>query len=242
MIAKNMDRVVRSMQWPAAYSLAVFSPWILAVVGLWLARSPNYPVYAAMFWLGAAATLAVSRSRWVSSKILKSAIRMERRITQGILSFLLLQPTSTILAWGRTKLGLAKKGSPTSNEVTQWLTDDNWLIRTSPYFLPTASIVLWLLSALVLPAFLRSFVLGVGVSYHLLSVYIQLRYPEPYAARLDYPKRFLLLFLIPVNLLVFVTGYAFALQGFWGLQMVAADLTWPLVALWKMTSGPLLSQ
>ncbi|MEI6524387.1 MAG: hypothetical protein WCP62_00055 [Planctomycetota bacterium] len=238
MIAKHMDRVVRGLQWPVAYAMAAISPLILATLALWIGRSANFPVYAIMFWLGATATLALTRSGWGYSKILKTAIRSERWITQSLLSFLLLQPTSTILGWVRTRLGFQKKiVSDPSTPTSTWLADDNWLIRTSPYFLPTASIVLWLLSALFLPSFLRSFVLGVGVAYHLLSAYFQLRYPDTTKSAEVYSKRFVWMFLVPMNLLVFATGYAFALEGFSGLQQVPSDLAWPLTATWKALVG-----
>jgi hypothetical protein len=186
-----------------------------------------------MFWLGVAGTFALSRSSWVSSKILNKAIGYERRFTQAILSFLLLQPTSVILGWVRTRLGIQKSANDSQPAKplpppTPWLADDNWLIATSSYFLPTASIVLWLLSALLLPAFLRSFILGVGVAYHLLSVYFQIRHSVASTPNSQYPKRFLWLFLIPMNLLVFIAGYAFALDGFSGLQKLPSDLMTPI--------------
>lgn len=235
-IAKHLDRIVRVLQWPTAYALAALSPLIVVALAIWLTRSTKYPIYAAMFWAGAVLTLTLARSNWVSSKILKTAIRYERRFTQAVLAFLLLQPTSTMLGWVKTKVGIPRKNNSDPSPPSPWLAEDNWLIRTSPYFLPTASIVLWLLSALLLPAFIRSFVLGVGVAYHLLSVYVQLRFPENNQLILNYPKRFLWLFLVPMNLLVFVTGYAFALQGFLGLHQVLSDLTWPASAAWNLLS------
>jgi hypothetical protein len=235
MIAKHIDRTVRGLQWPIVYCMAALSPLILATLALWLGRSTSYPLYATMFWIGAAATFALSRSSWVSSKILTKAIGYERRITQAILSLLLLQPTSAILGWVRTRLGFEKQSQATSSQPTKtsgpataWLAEDNWLIGTSSYFLPSASIVLWLLSALLLPAFLRSFILGVGVAYHILSVYFQIRHSEPTKLDRQHPKRFLWLFLIPVNLLVFIAGYAFALDGFSGLQKLPSDLMTPI--------------
>lgn len=222
-IATQMDRLVRLAQWPTAYTLAALSPVIFSTVLFWLARSSKYPFYATMFWIGFAATLALTRSKWVSSKILKTAIRWERRTT------------STILRWSKTKLGLKAKNPIDPQDSTNWLAEDNWLIRTSPYFLPTASILLWIVSVLFLPAFLRSVILGIGVAYHLLSVYIQLRTPDPTENNLSYPRRFLWLFLVPMNMLVFVTGYAFALQGFMGLQQVLADLIWPVTWAYQLT-------
>jgi hypothetical protein len=232
-IAKHIDRTVRGLQWPIAYGMAALGPLILTALALWLARSTSYPLYATMFWLGVAGTFVLSRSSWVSSKILNKAIGYERRFTQAILSFLLLQPTSVILGWVRTRLGIQKPTHASQPDKplpppTPWLADDNWLIATSPYFLPTASIVLWLLSALLLPAFVRSFILGVGVAYHLLSVYFQIRHSVASTTDSQYPKRFLWLFLIPMNLLVFIAGYAFALDGFSGLQKLPSDLLTPI--------------
>lgn len=238
MIAKTVDRMVRGSQWPAAYLLAALSPLILSTAVFWLLRSAKFPLYATMFWIGVFATVALSRSGWISSKILTRAIRWERRITQSVLSLLLLQPTSTILGWVKTKIGLPRKKSTHHGDSNPWLAEDNWLIRTSPNFLPAASILLWFLSVLFLPAFLRSFVLGVGVAYHLLSVYLQLRYPASVETSAEHQQRFLWMFLIPMNLLVLVTGYAFALQGFLGLQQVLSDLLWPFQRAYDWLGGP----
>lgn len=220
--------MVRGFQWPATYLLAALIPLIVWAAIFWLLRSTQYPLYATMFWTGALATLALSRSGWISSKILSRAIRWERRITQSLLSFVLLQPTSTILRWGKNKLGFPGKQPSENSDSKAWPAEDNWLIRTSPNFFPAASILLWLLSVLFLPAFLRSFVLGLGVAYHLLSVYVQLRHPPSNETSIEYQKRFQWMFLVPMNLLVLVTGYAFALQGFSGLQQVVSDLLWPI--------------
>ncbi|MFM8398566.1 MAG: hypothetical protein ACKOAH_12125, partial [Pirellula sp.] len=59
--------------------------------------------------------------------------------------------------------------------------------------------------------------------------------PDPTENNLSYPRRFLWLFLVPMNMLVFVTGYAFALQGFTGLQQVLADLMWPVTWAYQLT-------
>jgi len=108
LIAKSLDRFVRGLQWPIVYALACISPLILTATVLWLGRSAKYPVYATMFWLGALATLAVSRSGWFSSNLLKKAIGYERKITQSLLAFVLLQPTSTALKWLKTKFGIRR--------------------------------------------------------------------------------------------------------------------------------------
>ena len=106
--------------------------------------------------------------------------------------------------------------------------------------------VLWLISAFLLQQMLRSFVLGVGVAYHLLSVYLQLRFaitPSANAGAAAHggdrvvstrgdavlaDRRWLWLFLIPMNLLVFGAVYAFALSGFSGLSQFMSDLWKPI--------------
>jgi hypothetical protein len=102
---------------------------------------------------------------------------------------------------------------------------------SSPYWLPTASILLWLVSGFLLPAPLRSFIIGFGVAYHVASVLFQWHYGTNELRRLG--DRFVTLFLIPANLLVIGTGYAFALDGFSGLIKFFHDALEPLLMVYR---------
>ena len=81
----------------------------------------------------------------------------------------------------------------------------------APYFVPTATIILWLLS-LVLFQSLRSLVLGFGISYHLSAVAFQCKAGTSEVRRLG--RRFCWMFLPTMNLLVAGMIAAYALNGF----------------------------
>ena len=118
--------------------------------------------------------------------------------------------------------------SSSSNENTMSF-DVNWLRSASPFFLPSAPMLLWLLSALVLPASLRCLTLGVGIAYHLLSVYVELCEIPPH--ELGFTRRFAWCFIIPMNIAVFGITYAFALKGFSGIPCFLLELGHPLRTL-----------
>jgi hypothetical protein len=88
-----------------------------------------------------------------------------------------------------------------------------------------------MVSWLFLPAPLRSFLLGIGVAYHVASVIIQWRHGSSELRRLG--TEFCVLFLIPANLLVIGAGFAFALDGFSGLLRFLDDVIAPLRWTWQ---------
>jgi hypothetical protein len=106
---------------------------------------------------------------------------------------------------------------------------------SSPYCFPTASILLWLASGFLLPAFLRSFVIGFGVAYHIASVILQWKLGTSELRRLG--RRFTFLFLVPANLIVIGTGIAFALNGFTGLIQFGHDVLAPLASIYNTLFG-----
>jgi hypothetical protein len=100
------------------------------------------------------------------------------------------------------------------------------VILASPYFIPVASMLMWLVSGLIFPAPLRSLVLGIGVAYHVASVIVQWKDGTKESRRLGW--RFGALFLLPANLFVVGAGYGFALNGFAGLLEFIVDVFKPL--------------
>lgn len=108
-------------------------------------------------------------------------------------------------------------------------TTENWLTLCAPFFLPSAPMLLWLASALILPAFIRCLVLGAGLAYHLLSVYVELRSAS--LSRLKLDPRLIWSFILPMNIVVFGITYAFALKGFTGITSYLFALGQPIKTL-----------
>jgi hypothetical protein len=200
---QRIDCFIHSTKWVAAGGAAICFPFLLHAVGLQIRQLTQYPVYSTMFVAGAAFVVILCRTEFVDHAWVRSAIATERRWTQGLISRLLLAPRE------------------------RWLGKGNWVILASPYFVPVASMLMWVMSWLIFPAPLRSLILGLGVAYHVASVIIQWRIGTRESRRLGI--WFGILFLIPANLFVIGAGYGFALNGFAGLYQFLGDVFGPLI-------------
>lgn len=199
---QQIDRFVQSTKWCATGVTAMLFPLILHAVGLRIRQLANYPVYSTMFLTGVASVVFLCRTDFIHAPWVRSAIALERRWTQTLISRLFMAPHGG------------------------WLGKGNWVILASPFFLPVASMLLWLASGLILPAFLRSLVIGIGVAYHIASVILQWQMGTKESRRLR--PWFAVLFLIPANLFVIGAAYGFALNGFTGLFQFVGDVFEPL--------------
>jgi len=219
--SRRIDRWIESTKWPIAAISAILSPLIVHAIGLWIRRFWDYPIYTVMFALGAIVVIVLCRTPLVRQPFVRELIRLERRSTHFLLSLVALRPLGRIL-FPRTP-------------PERWLSSGNWLALSSPLFLPLASIFLWFATWFFLPASLRSFIVGFGVAYHIASVAFQWTYGTNELRRLG--SRFCMLFLIPANLMVIGTGYAFALNGFHGLAQFMHDVLQPLTLAWQMITS-----
>jgi len=234
--AQRIDEIVRRLQWPIAALTLVLSPVFIAETLRWILITGDYPVYATMFWLGFALICILFRSQRPSHEWLLKRISRERQLSHTIVNFILFrgggQALSLLKNWLLNKFGLNAKGNPSVNDSDyprKTLGDsstENWLTLCAPFFLPSAPMLLWLASALILPAFIRCLVLGAGLAYHLLSVYVELRSAS--ASRLKLDQRLIWIFILPMNIVVFVITYAFALKGFTGITSYLFALGQPL--------------
>lgn len=229
----RFDRLIESAKWPATAFLLALSPLVLYGFGRWILRFPQFPLYSAMFFLGAGCVVALCRTSLISSPWIRQCIQWERNFTQTLFAYALMLPWSQWapkLSGNRPNLpsntdALDDELIPTARRPTRWLGKGNWLMLCSPYCFPAASILLWLISGILL-APLRSFAIGFGVAYHVASVLLQWHFGTNELRRLG--DRFCALFLIPANLIVVGTGYAFALNGFEGLFQFAHDVFEPI--------------
>lgn len=216
---QRIDRLVQSTKWVTAGIAAILSPLILHAIGLWVRRIGEFPLYSLLFAIGVGVVLVLCRTDIVTSNWVRQSIETERTLTQSLLAMLMLNPFRRLIAPHTAR-----------HPHSRWLGKGNWVILASPYFLPTASIVLWLLSGLFLPAACRSFVIGLGVAYHVASVVLQWSHGTNELRRLG--RKFTVMFLIPANLMVIGSGFAFALDGFAGLYQFLHDIFAPLREAW----------
>ncbi len=202
MISKRIDKLVELAKWPAAFFAVFTLPWTLFAWGKLFCQVSTYPGYALMFVIGIGLFVFLARTSLAKTLFAKRLVELERDLTQSILAFAMLHP---VIGYGANQ----SKGSR-----VRWLGRGNWLMLAAPYFVPTATILLWLVS-LVLFQSLRSLVLGFGISYHLTAVAIQCRTGTSEVRRLG--RKFCWMFLPTANLLVAGLVAAYALNGFTGM-------------------------
>ncbi len=239
MFAQRIDEIVRRLKWPIATLTLVQSPVFIAETLRWILITGDYPVYATMFWLGFALVYILFRSQRPSHEWLLKWISRERQLSHTIVNFILFrgggQAFTLLKNWLLNKFRLNGKENPSINDSAYprenlgGSSNDNWLAQCAPFFLPSAPMLLWLASALILPAFIRCLVLGAGLAYHLLSVYVELRSTS--VSRLQLDRRLIWSFILPMNIVVFGITYAFALKGFTGITSYLFALGQPLKTL-----------
>lgn len=229
----RLERLTESAKWPATAILLASSPLVLYGIGRWILRFPQFPLYSMMFFLGAGCVVALCRTSLISSPWIRQCIQWERNLTQTLFAYALMlpwsqwspKPSASPSSLDTEDESVDSALPQTARRPARWLGKGNWLMLCSPYCFPTASILLWLVSWFLL-APLRSFAIGFGVAYHIASVILQWHFGTNELRRLG--DRFCALFLIPANLIVVGTGYAFALNGFEGLFQFAHDVYEPI--------------
>lgn len=208
MISKRIDRIVEWTKWPAAFVALLTIPMTANAWVRLLRRSVDYPIFMISFCLGVAVLMLMSRSQISKSPWVVSLVQFERDITQSALAMVMLHP---VVGFGENR----SKGTH-----VRWLGKGNWIMLAAPYFIPTLTIGLWLVS-LVLFQTLRCFVLGFGISYHVAAVIIQWNQSTSELRRLG--KRFCWMFLPAANFLVVGLVLSFALNGFTGISQMLQD-------------------
>lgn len=219
MLAKRIDRIVESTKWFAAAASLISTPFVLYALFSLAYRATSYPLHSVLFLFGVVLFVALCRTSVAQWPIVLRLIELERDLTQTVLAFVMLHP---VVGFG---------GNQTKGSRVRWLGRGNWLMLSAPYFVPTAAILMWLLSCLVPIASLRCVVLGFGASYHITAVYLQWRGGTSEMRRLG--SRFCWLFLPGANLFVIGCLAAFALDGFQSVGFFFGECTELPVLLWN---------
>jgi len=208
MISKRIDRLVEWTKWPAALFAVLTVPLTFYAWWKLFFQIQTYPGYALMFAVGVGIFVFLARTALAQSVFSKRLVELERDLTRSILAFAILHPVS---GYGANQ----NKGSR-----VRWLGRGNWIMLAAPYFIPTATILLWLIS-LILFQPLRCLILGFGMSYHLTVVTLQCRTGTSEVRRLG--RKFCWMFLPAANLLVTGLAIAFAMNGFSSMGVFFVD-------------------
>ncbi len=212
MISKQIDRLVEWTKWPAALFAVLTIPLTIYAWGKLFYQVQTYPGYSLMFTLGVGLFVCLARTTLAQTAFVRRMVELERDLTQSILAFAMLHP---VVGYGK---------NPTKGSRVRWLGRGNWFMLTAPYFVPTATILLWLAS-LILFQSLRSLVLGFGISYHLTAVAIQCRTGTSETRRLG--RKFCWMFLPATNFLVAGLVAAYSLNGLGGIGDFSYEWTGP---------------
>jgi hypothetical protein len=199
MISKRIDKLVEWTKWPAAAFAVVSWPLTLYAWGMLLYKAPSFPGYLLMFLIGVVLFVLLARSSLAQTSFASRFVELERDLTQSVLALAMLHP---VVGYGKNQ----NKGSR-----VRWLGRGNWIMLAAPYFIPTATILMWLVSLILFQA-LRSLILGFGISYHLTAVLLQCQDGTSELRRLG--RKFCWLFLPPANCFVAGCVASFALNGF----------------------------
>ena len=199
MISKRIDKLVELTKWPAAFLAVLALP--LTVYAWWklFFQVQVYPFYSLMFAIGVVLFVLLARTTLAQSAFARRVVELERDVTQSVLAFAMLHPE---VVSGANKYKGAR---------VRWLGRGNWIMLAAPYFVPTTTILLWLVSLIFFQSF-HCLVLGFGISYHLTVVALQCRLGTSETRRLG--NRFCWMFLPATNFLVVGLVASYALNGF----------------------------
>lgn len=201
-ISDRIDQFVQWLKWPAAVAALLLTPMVLWALGRLIgtiALAPSFnliPFVAGMIGFAFLWRKWLGKSRWGSF-----LITLEHESTHALFALL----TWHSIVGFRASLGQG-------GEV-RFAGKGNWLITASPYFFPTAAILLFLLAFFLPFAALpwQSFLLGVAVSYHLISTYRETHRDQSDLKLLG--KTFCWAFLPAANVVVVGVLLAFSYAG-----------------------------
>ncbi|MCA9194942.1 MAG: M50 family metallopeptidase [Planctomycetales bacterium] len=216
--SERIDPVVAWLKWPSAALAALASPLLAWALARLLWRCLIGPWLLLPFVSGGLLFFIVWR-RWLGkSRWGKALITLEHEMTHALFAWLTLHPVLSMWASGDEVGHVRFRGQP------------NWLIAVAPYFFPTAALLMFLIAFLMpfqgLPW--RSFLLGVALSYHIISTYRETHRDQSDLRYLG--TLFCWLFLPAANLAVLGFLLAYAHGGADGIHQWCVD-AWEPVAI-----------
>lgn len=212
----RIDGFIELLKWPAAWVAALLTPLVIWSLLRLSWRVVTNPLPLVPFALGTLAFVFVWR-RWLGkSRIGKFLITLEHESTHALFA---------VLTWHRI---ISFKASLGRGGQVRYAGRGNWLITASPYFFPTAALLLFLVAFFLpfpgLPW--QEFLLGVALGYHLVSTYRETHTGQTDLHDLGWA--FCWLFLPAANLAVVGLLISSAHQGTEGISLWVSDMMEPL--------------
>ncbi len=161
-VSDRIDQFVQWLKWPSAVVALVFTPLLLWALGRMIGKIVLAPSFSLVPFVAGIIGFAFLWRRWLGkSRWGAFLITLEHESTHALFALL----TWHAIVGFRASLGQG-------GEV-RFAGKGNWLITASPYFFPTAAIILFLLAFFLPFAALpwQSFLLGVALAYHVTSTY-----------------------------------------------------------------------
>jgi hypothetical protein len=162
-LSRYVDWIINWLKWPAGVAAVVLLPRCLSAM-LWLGREVLARPYPLFPLLGGLVLYTFLWLRFFRRPMFGSFLStVEHELTHGLFAILTFHRVTDFRATWR------------SGGHIRYTGPGNWLITIAPYFFPTICLLLLAISALVPAALLgpASFLMGVAISYHLTSTYVE---------------------------------------------------------------------
>ena len=202
-----IDTLVEWLKWPSACLALAITPLLIWALAKTLLQTVSNPTSSLIPFVAGVLVFLLLWRRWLSrSRWGSFMITLEHESTHALFAFL----TGHSIVGFRASMGQG-------GEV-RFAGRGNWLITAAPYFFPTAAIFLFLIAYFLPFSALpwQTFMLGVALSYHLVSTYRETHRDQTDIRLLG--RLFCWMFLPAANLAVIGILIAFSHTGNAGLQ------------------------
>ncbi len=216
-----VDSWVERLKWPVAVFAIAWLPFIVWACLMLVVKVLSAPFGTIAFGAGLALFIASWKFFLRFQSIGLWLMRAEHEATHLLFAVLTLHPI----------VGLSRESRHGSH--VRFLGSGNWLIQISPYFFPTAAIVLWFFAALIPFStifFLKSIVLGFATGFHVVSTVREIKRDREELRSLSW--KFCWLFLPSANLLLLGAMLAYSQNGWTGFGRFFSDTLFLFEAGW----------
>lgn len=208
-IAIIAARVVNFLKWPTALLFVCLLPVLLVVTWQSLANSASLDLLHSPFSWGFCGYLLLAF--FMNKKNPNNFIStFEHELTHALFALLFLNKIESFTATAKTGGQL------------RWRGQENWLITIAPYFFPTFTAILLLFLALGKSTWWYLILLGISVAYHVESTYHETHRKQTDLKQVGFI--FATLFLIPANLITYLSIFYFFQSGWSGFPLLFNDI------------------
>lgn len=221
-ISARIDKIVDWLKWPMAVVAISVTPMLLWALLRTVGQCITSPTSSLIPLICGIVGFAILWRRWLGKSRWGSfLITLEHESTHALFALL----TGHAIVGFKASLGQG-------GEV-RFAGKGNWLITVAPYFFPTAAILLFLLGFFLPFAALpwQSFLLGVALSYHVISTWRETHRDQTDLVVLG--RLFCWVFLPSANLAVLGILIAFSRSGGDGVNLWFAYLREPIDYLYS---------